>query len=89
MARARVVVHDPYIKSCEGVDLTNQLEDALRDKDCVVIVTRHKEYFGMNLDWLKSIIATPVIVDGRNVFNLEDCVKAGFSFARARIADRN
>jgi len=75
-----VVVHDPYVKEFEGIVLTKDLEDALRNKDCMVIVTRHKEYVDIGLDWLKGILATPVIVDGRNVFNPKDCKEAGFSY---------
>lgn len=75
-----VVVHDPNVEEFEGVAITNRLEDALRDKDCVAIVTRHKEYLDIKLNWLKDLLATPVIVDGRNVFEPEDCVEAGFSF---------
>jgi UDP-N-acetyl-D-mannosaminuronic acid dehydrogenase len=75
-----VVVHDPFVKEFEDVVLTNDLEDALRNKDCIVIVTRHKEYVNIHLDWLKSLLATFVIVDGRNVFNPKDCEEAGFSY---------
>jgi UDP-N-acetyl-D-mannosaminuronic acid dehydrogenase len=75
-----VVVHDPYVKETEGIVLTDNLEDALRNKDCMVLVTRHKEYVDIRLDWLKSVLATPVIVDGRNVFNPKDCKEAGFSY---------
>lgn len=75
-----VVVHDPHVREYEGVALTQRLEHALKDKDCVAVVTRHKEYSDIQLKWLKDILATPVIVDGRNVFDPEDCVKAGFSF---------
>ena len=75
-----VVVHDPFVKEFEGVVLTDDLEDALRNKDCMVIVTRHKEYVDIRLDWLKSVLATLVIVDGRNVFNPKDCEDAGFSY---------
>jgi len=75
-----VVVHDPHVKEFEGVALANNLVKALRDRDCVAVVTRHKEYLDIDLDWLKNILATPVIVDGRNVFNPETCMKADFSF---------
>ena len=68
--------------------LTDNLENALRNKDCTVIVTRHKEYGDIRLDWLKSILATPVIVDGRNVFNPEDCRKIGFSYRGVGIGVR-
>jgi len=75
-----VVVHDPYVKEFEGVAITNKLAEAMRDKDCAAVVTRHNEYLDIDLDWLKNTLATPVIVDGRNVFNPEDCIKADFSF---------
>ena len=75
-----VIVHDPYVKEFEGIALTDNLENALKNKDCTVIVTRHKQYVDIRLDWLKNILATPVIVDGRNVFNPEDCKQAGFSY---------
>lgn len=75
-----VILHDPYVKEFEGITLTGNLENALKNKDCMVIVTRHKQYVDIRLDWLKNILATPVIVDGRNVFNPEDCKQAGFSY---------
>ena len=75
-----VVVHDPFVKEFEGVSLTDNLEDALRNKNCVVIMTRHKEYADIRLDHLKALLATPAIVDGRNVFNPKDCKETGFCY---------
>jgi UDP-N-acetyl-D-mannosaminuronic acid dehydrogenase len=75
-----VVVHDPFVKEFQGVVLMNDLEDALRNRDCIVIMTRHKDYLDLQLDWLKSFLATLVIVDGRNIFNPDDCEKAGFTY---------
>ena len=75
-----VVVHDPFVKEFEGVALTDNLEDALRNKNCVVIMTRHKEYASIRLDYLKDMLATPAIVDGRNIFSPEDCKEAGLHY---------
>lgn len=75
-----VTVHDPYVAAYEGVTLTTDLEEAVKDRDCVAIVTRHREYLDIKLDWLKKLLATPVIVDGRNVFNPEDALSSGFTF---------
>lgn len=75
-----VVVHDPYVKEFEDITLTNDLNKALGGKDCVVTMTRHKEYLAIPLDLLKKTLATAVIVDGRNVFNPEKCLKEGFAF---------
>jgi len=75
-----VTVHDPYVKEYEGITLTRNIEEALRNKNCAVIATRHKEYVNIPLDWLKNVLATPVIVDGRNIFDPKDCEEAGFSY---------
>jgi len=83
-----VVVHDPFVKEFEEMVLTNDLEDALRNKDCMVIVTRHKEYVDIRLDWLKSILTTLAIVDGRNVFDPKDCEEAGFSYRAVGVGAR-
>jgi len=75
-----VVIHDPFVKEFEGAALTSDLEDALKNKDCIVIVTRHKQYANINLKWLRGVLATHVVVDGRNVFNPKDCEEAGFAY---------
>lgn len=75
-----VVVHDPYVKSYDDVNLSSNLNEALKGMDCIAVATRHKEYIDLDLDWLKDILATPAIVDGRNVFNPKQVIAAGFSF---------
>ena len=83
-----VVVHDPYVKEFEGITLINDLKEALSGKDCVATVTRHREYLNISLEWLKEALATPVIVDGRNVFSPEKCVAAGFTFRGVGVGHR-
>lgn len=75
-----VVVHDPFVKNYDNVVLTNNLESALQNKDCMVIVTHHTEYNNISLNHLKDLLATPVIVDGRNVFDPKVCEDAGFCY---------
>jgi len=84
---AQVVAHDPYVREADwrrtldddrDVPLTNDLWSALQGADCAVIVTRHREYGAMNLDRVKALMSSPVLVDGRNVVNGEMCHKACF-----------
>jgi len=78
---ADVIVHDPYVKSYEKITLTNHLNDALKDADCIVIVTSHDQYHEIDLEKIKKLMRTPCIVDGRNVFSKEKAEKVGFRFA--------
>jgi len=77
---ANVMVHDPYVKEYDGMKIGNDLEATVKGSDAIVLVTRHDEYKKMSLDWLRGKMRTPVIVDGRNNFRREDCLKAGFTF---------
>jgi len=77
---ASVVIHDPYVKDYEGVDLINDLGEALTGSDGVAIMVRHKEYGETPLEWIREKMRTPVIVDGRNVFDRDECVRLGFTF---------
>lgn len=77
---AEVVAHDPYVNGFPEADLTKDLNHALRSADCMVIATRHKPYFKLNLKEVKSLMRTPIIVDGRNVIDRAKAEKAGFLY---------
>jgi UDP-N-acetyl-D-mannosaminuronic acid dehydrogenase len=78
---ALVVVHDPFVRQADdGVNLTHDLEQALRGTDCAVIVTRHQEYYDLDPARAKVLMRTPVLVDGRNVCVSEDWRRAGFVY---------
>jgi hypothetical protein len=53
---------------------------ARRINNCMAIVTKHKPYFGINLDWAREIMRIPIIVDGRNVIDAIAARKAGFLY---------
>jgi len=77
---ASVVAHDPYVRELDGYELTRDLELALRGADAVVIVTRHRPYYDLDLAWLKKIMRTPVVIDGRNVLDARAVRAAGFTY---------
>jgi len=78
---ANVVVHDPHVKSYENIALTNDLNIALKDADCIVLVTAHNEYNEIELEKVKKMMRTHCLVDGRNVFSRKEAEKLGFRFA--------
>ncbi len=77
---AWVMAHDPFVWGYEGEELTRDLDEALRGADCLALVTKHQLYFDLHLEHVKGLMRTPVIVDGRNVFDAKACRKAGFIY---------
>lgn len=77
---ASVIAHDPFVWGYEGEELTRDLDEALRGADCLALVTKHQMYFELDLEHVKGLIRTPVIVDGRNVFSAKACREAGFVY---------
>ncbi len=76
---ATPVLHDPYVRDFE-IPFTKNLDEAIKDTDAIVIITKHKDYLNLDLNYLKDKMQTPVIIDGRNIFNKEECEKQGFIY---------
>ncbi len=76
----KIRIHDPVVKEFEGYDLHQNLEDAIKDSDCIIIVTAHTVYRDLDLQYIKEIMRTTIIVDGRNVFDKEECIAKGFVY---------
>jgi UDP-N-acetyl-D-mannosaminuronic acid dehydrogenase len=92
---AEVVAHDPYVREADWqraldlqfvirnsqpvVPLTDDLWEALNGADCAALVTRHREYQRLELRQMKALMRIPVLIDGRNVFDLANCAEAGFA----------
>ncbi|KYC53995.1 MAG: UDP-N-acetyl-D-mannosamine dehydrogenase [Candidatus Methanofastidiosum methylothiophilum] len=77
---AKVVVHDPFVKNYPGVEINKDFEKTIEGADALVFVTAHNDYKALNLDKLKKLMKTPIIVDGRNIFNKEKVNEKGFIY---------
>jgi UDP-N-acetyl-D-mannosaminuronic acid dehydrogenase len=77
---ASVVAHDPYVRQLAGYELTRNLEMALKNADAAVLVTKHRQYFELDLAGLKETMRTPVLIDGRNAFEAQRVRAAGFVY---------
>ncbi len=73
-------LHDPHVKSTDTFRVLSDFEEAVENSDCVAIVTAHDEYRKIDLDRLKGLMRTPILVDGRNVLDPDECSHKGFSF---------
>ncbi|WP_435102076.1 nucleotide sugar dehydrogenase [Halarchaeum sp. P4] len=72
-----VRVHDPHVESF-AVD-PEPLADAAAGSDCLAVVTDHDAYESLDPDALAERMATPRLLDTRNVVDAERWRDAGFT----------
>jgi UDP-N-acetyl-D-mannosaminuronic acid dehydrogenase len=78
--RTELVVHDPYVAKEYRAPLVRNLDDAIKGSDCLIIVTDHSCYKGLDLNRIGSLMRTPAVVDGRNMLSAEECRAAGLTY---------
>lgn len=74
-AGAEVVIHDPWVEEYTGDPLKCVL-----GCDATVIMVAHSAYRALDLRALKSALRTPVLVDGRRVFDGPQARAAGLIY---------
>ena len=62
------------------LDVASTPYEAARGAHCVVLCTEWDEFKSLDLDKLKEVVAYPIVVDGRNVFDFEPMRRAGFTY---------
>jgi UDPglucose 6-dehydrogenase len=94
-AGATVVAHDPIAMDEARRRLGNRItfaDDeyaALRGAEALAVITDWHEYRHPDFGQIKSLLARPVIVDGRNLYSIERMKELGFiyhSIGRAPVA---
>ena len=84
-AGARVVAYDPEgmheaKHMLPGVELASDAYGAMDGADCLVIVTEWNQFRSLQLDRVKKLLKSPVVVDLRNVYSPADMKAAGFVY---------
>jgi UDP-N-acetyl-D-mannosaminuronic acid dehydrogenase len=77
---AQIIAHDPYVKEFPQAKFTRGLKEVVSGADVLVIVTKHREYEQLDLAWARSIMRTPIIVDGRDTFSQHLAQEHGFFY---------
>lgn len=72
---ADVVIQDPWVAPYQGDVL-----DCARGCDAVVVMVAHRAYKALDLAALKAVLRTPVLVDGRHVFDAGKAAAVGLRF---------
>jgi len=79
--RAKVVVYDPYCDESFGANKANDVMEAVREADCIVITTDHKAFRELKLPRIKVLMKEkPIIVDGRRIINPAEAKSEGFMY---------
>ena len=83
-SKVEVIAHDPYVKPMdyEKTQLTRDIDVAITNADAIVIATNHSAYKSLDLASIKQKMRTPIIIDGRNMFDKEICQKFGFNYKK-------
>lgn len=62
------------------IEYARDAYEALLDADCLVLVTEWKEFRIPNLKVIKKLLKTPVIFDGRNIYDVDELKELGFDY---------
>jgi UDPglucose 6-dehydrogenase len=82
---AKVRAHDPVgmeqaKKELSNIEYCDDPYACARGADALVIVTEWRQFRALDLERIKTDMATPVIVDLRNIYRPEDVRSAGFKY---------
>ncbi|HEX2240529.1 MAG TPA: UDP-glucose/GDP-mannose dehydrogenase family protein [Actinomycetota bacterium] len=82
---AHVVGYDPQaLPNAKGevpeLEIANDPYEAAEGAHCLVIATDWKEFVELDMARIKSALAYPVIVDGRNIYDPKEMAALGFNY---------
>jgi nucleotide sugar dehydrogenase len=81
---AQIHVVDPYVEFgflSEHATRERTAYDALNGADALVLMTAHRDFDGLDLRRIRELMRTPIIVDGRRIFDPETATTLGFTYA--------
>lgn len=78
---AEVVVHDPYVNGYSGSVL-----ELAKDSDAVILMVKHTEYKNVHFQELRSVMRTPILIDGRGFYDKDEVQTSGMLYRAVGIA---
>ena len=82
---ATITAFDPIAaenmkKEIPDLNINTDMYECLKDAECLVITTAWRQFKEADLSKIKSLLKTPNIVDGRNLFDVDEMKKLGFNY---------
>jgi len=83
--KARIKAYDPVAMDkakeiLRNVEYARDPYEVAKGSNALVIVTEWDEFRKMNLERIKNLLVNPVIVDGRNIYELQKMKQLGFIY---------
>lgn len=75
-----IAYHEAYKHFGDTIEYYEEIYEALEDADLCVIVTDNPQVKQLDLKKVKELLKTPVIIDGRNCFTLDEMKKHSFIY---------
>jgi UDP-N-acetyl-D-mannosaminuronic acid dehydrogenase len=90
-AGATVNVHDPYVREYSGISVIQNLDDAVKGVDAIVIFAGHYQYKNLDPEHIRILSGKthPVIIDGRNIIDPDLFIRHGFVYKGIGRGDKN
>ncbi len=82
---AKIKAYDPkaiekFKKVYPDIEYCKNPYEVAKNSDCLTILTEWDEFKKLNLNRLKKLMKHPLIIDGRNIFEIEKMQKLGFHY---------
>lgn len=83
---AKVVAFDPKAMETAKEIFSTKISyaksayDALKNADCLLLITEWNEFRRPDFDKIKSLLKSPIIIDGRNQYDKEHLKSQGFEY---------
>lgn len=64
----------------DKINYAQNMYDVMHESDGLLIFTEWNEFMQADLEKVKSLLKTPIIIDGRNLYDPEDMKERGFTY---------
>ncbi len=85
--KAHIKAYDPQVSekqfknSIDGkIEFFDNIYDTINNSDCLLILTEWNDFKEVDLKKVKSLLNQPLIIDGRNIYDIEKMQNLGFTY---------
>jgi len=75
-----IIICDPVYEKVGSLVKLTPLMEAFKDSDAILLVTDHDDFSSLDFNKIKAQMRTPILIDGRNFFNVEKLMSLGFKY---------